>query len=162
MTATASDNVGVTRVEFKVDGVLKCSDTTSPYSCSWTTTTSSNGSHTASATAFDAAGNNSTDPNSVTVNNSGDSVAPVPRFVSPVNGATVSGQVTITVSATDNVAVTRTELYIDGVLTSTSTNGSLTYRWNTQKVNAGAHRLATAAYDAAGNVGSTRINVTVQ
>jgi len=162
MTATASDAVGVTRVEFKVDGVLKCSDTTSPYSCSWNTTTSSNGAHSASATAFDAAGNNATDSNSVTVNNIGDSVSPVPSFVSPANGATVSGQVTVTVSATDNVAVTQTELYLDGVLKSSSTNGSLTYRWNTRKESNGAHSLTAKAYDAAGNVGTTSISVTVQ
>jgi len=32
ITATASDNVGVTRVEFLVDGALQCTDTTAPYS----------------------------------------------------------------------------------------------------------------------------------
>jgi hypothetical protein len=69
MTATASDNVGVARVEFKVDGTLKCSDTTSPYGCSWDTAGSTSGSHTASASAFDAAGNTATDSNAVTVSN---------------------------------------------------------------------------------------------
>lgn len=32
ITATASDNVGVTRVDFLVNGALQCSDTTAPYS----------------------------------------------------------------------------------------------------------------------------------
>jgi len=35
ITATASDNVGVTRVEFSVNGALQCTDTTAPYSCNW-------------------------------------------------------------------------------------------------------------------------------
>ncbi|HYM60781.1 MAG TPA: Ig-like domain-containing protein [Thermoanaerobaculia bacterium] len=57
VNATASDNVGVTKVEFYLDGTLKSTDTTSPYSWSWDTTSSSNGSHTLTAKAYDAAGN---------------------------------------------------------------------------------------------------------
>ncbi len=56
-SATASDNVGVTKVEFYVDGVLKATDTTSPYSTSFDSTTIANGSHTLVAKAYDAAGN---------------------------------------------------------------------------------------------------------
>jgi Zn-dependent metalloprotease len=56
-SATASDNVGVTKVEFYVDGVLKATDTTSPYSTTLDSTTLANGSHTLTAKAYDAAGN---------------------------------------------------------------------------------------------------------
>ncbi|HJV21361.1 MAG TPA: M4 family metallopeptidase, partial [Holophagaceae bacterium] len=56
-SATASDNVGVTKVEFYVDGVLKGTDTTSPYSMTLDSTTLANGSHTLTAKAYDAAGN---------------------------------------------------------------------------------------------------------
>jgi len=55
VTASASDNVGVTKVEFYLDGVLKSTDTTSPYSWSWDTTTATNGSHTLTTKAYDAA-----------------------------------------------------------------------------------------------------------
>jgi len=55
VTASASDNVGVTKVEFYLDGVLKSTDTTSPYSWSWDTTTATNGSHTLTSKAYDAA-----------------------------------------------------------------------------------------------------------
>jgi hypothetical protein len=57
LSATASDNVGVTKVEFTVDGVLKGSDTTSPYALSLDSTTLADGSHTLVAKAYDAAGN---------------------------------------------------------------------------------------------------------
>ncbi|HVE85548.1 MAG TPA: Ig-like domain-containing protein, partial [Myxococcales bacterium] len=60
ISASASDNVGVSRVEFYVDGGLLSSDTTSPYSASWNTAAASNGAHTLTAKAFDAAGNNTT------------------------------------------------------------------------------------------------------
>ena len=33
--ATASDNVGVTRVEFFVNGALRCTDTAAPFACDW-------------------------------------------------------------------------------------------------------------------------------
>ena len=55
VTASASDNVGVTKVEFYLDGVLKSTDTTSPYSWSWDTTTATNGSHSLTSKAYDAA-----------------------------------------------------------------------------------------------------------
>jgi hypothetical protein len=70
LSASASDNVGVTKVDFLVDGVLKNTDTTSPYSFSWDTTTATNGSHSLQAKAYDAAGNTTTSSAvSVTVSN---------------------------------------------------------------------------------------------
>ena len=57
LSATASDNVGVSRVEFFVDNVLKGSDSASPYAMTLDSTTLANGSHTLVAKAYDAAGN---------------------------------------------------------------------------------------------------------
>ena len=56
--AAASDNVGIVGVQFKVDGVnLGAEDTSTPYSVAWNTTSATNGTHTLSAVARDAAGN---------------------------------------------------------------------------------------------------------
>jgi hypothetical protein len=64
--ATASDNVGVTKVEFYADGVLKGTDTTAPYSATWSTVSA--GTKPITAVAFDAAGNSATSvPASLTV-----------------------------------------------------------------------------------------------
>jgi subtilisin family serine protease len=58
IVASASDNVGVARVEFYVDGVLKCVDTTAPYSCNWTVGTQRGLLiYFLEALAWDAAGN---------------------------------------------------------------------------------------------------------
>lgn len=57
LAATASDNVGVSRVEFYVDGVLVGTDTTATYGLSLDSTTLANGSHTLTAKAYDAANN---------------------------------------------------------------------------------------------------------
>jgi beta-lactamase superfamily II metal-dependent hydrolase len=70
VTASASDNVGVTKVEFYLDGALKATDTTSPYSWSWDTTTATNGTHSLTSKAYDAALNTGTSAAvSVTVSN---------------------------------------------------------------------------------------------
>jgi len=71
VTANASDNVGVAGVQFKLDGNnLGAEDTASPYSVSWDTTAASNGSHSLTAVARDAAGNQTmSSAVSVTVSN---------------------------------------------------------------------------------------------
>lgn len=72
VTANASDNVGVTRVEFWLDGGLQSTDTTSPYAWSWNTTSATNGAHTLQSKAFDAASNSgSSTLVNVTVSNGG-------------------------------------------------------------------------------------------
>ena len=55
--ASATDNVGVTKVEWYVDGSLKGSSTTSPYSMTYNSTLLTNGSHTLTGKAYDAAAN---------------------------------------------------------------------------------------------------------
>jgi len=71
VTADASDDIGVTKVEFYVDNVLKSTDTTAPYSWQWDTTAYANGLHTIKAIAYDAVGQTATDQISVNVNNAG-------------------------------------------------------------------------------------------
>jgi glucose/arabinose dehydrogenase len=60
ITATANDNVGVARVEFLVNGNLKCTDTVSPYNCVWRVPAAPNKNYQIQARAFDAAGNSAT------------------------------------------------------------------------------------------------------
>lgn len=81
VTASASDNVGVTRVEFWLDGALASTDTTSPYAWSWDTTTATDGSHALTSKAYDAAGNAGTSPTVTVVVSNGP----------PPSGADVSG-----------------------------------------------------------------------
>ncbi|WP_263630513.1 Ig-like domain-containing protein [Geomonas agri] len=57
VTADASDDVGVTKVEFYLNGVLQGSDSSAPYSYSWDPSTLARGSYTWTAKAYDAAGN---------------------------------------------------------------------------------------------------------
>jgi hypothetical protein len=68
MSASASDNSGVVRVEFSVDGVLRATAAAAPYTFSWDTSADPLGSHTLTATAYDLVDNFTTSaPVTVTV-----------------------------------------------------------------------------------------------
>jgi len=70
VSASAADNVGVAGVQFMVDGAsLGAEVATAPYQVSWSTTSTSNGSHTVTARARDAAGNTATATATVVVSN---------------------------------------------------------------------------------------------
>ncbi|HYR84159.1 MAG TPA: N,N-dimethylformamidase beta subunit family domain-containing protein [Terriglobia bacterium] len=61
VSATASDDVAVAGVQFKLDGLdLGAEDTTAPYSVPWDTSTATNNTHTLTAVARDSAGNRTT------------------------------------------------------------------------------------------------------
>jgi hypothetical protein len=76
LTATASDDVGVTGVQFRLDGApLGAEDTSAPYATTWNTTTATNGTHTLTAVARDAAANTTT---STTVTTTVDNSTPPP------------------------------------------------------------------------------------
>ena len=53
----ASDNVGVVRVDLRVNGATVVSDTSAPWQASWNSASAPNGSVTLTAAAYDAAGN---------------------------------------------------------------------------------------------------------
>lgn len=164
VSATASDNVGVTKVELLVNGTVASTVTTAPYSYSWNTTTSANGTYTLTAKAYDAAGNvGQSSSVSVTVNNqAADTTAPTVAITAPANNATIKGTITASATATDNVKVTKVEFYLNNVLKRTDTSAPFTYSFNTTTVSDGAYTLTAKAYDAAGNIGnSAAVSVTV-
>jgi uncharacterized repeat protein (TIGR03803 family) len=89
ITAAASDNVGVTSVEFYDGGTLKGADTTAPYTYDWSFTSADNGTHTWTARACDAAQNVSTS-SPVTLTVSIDITPPTVAISSPANGANLT------------------------------------------------------------------------
>jgi len=161
VAVAASDNVGVTRVEWLLNGALAGTSTTVPATFSWNTITCPNGSYNLQARAYDAAGNSGSFAISVTVQNPvADSTAPAAQITSPTTGATLSGMATVTAVATDNVGVTRTECYLNGALMGSSPGASCSLSWNSTAYANGSYTLQTKAYDAAGNIG-TSAGVTV-
>jgi hypothetical protein len=148
LNASASDNVGVTNVEFYVDGVLKGSDASSPYSMSLDSTTLSNGSHSLTAKAYDAAGLSTTSTaSSFSVNNTTPDTTP-PTVSASESGT--SGTITLNATATDNVGVTNVEFYVDGVLKGSDSSSPYSMTLDSNTLANGTHSLTAKAYDAAG------------
>lgn len=153
LSATATDNFGVTKVEFYVDGVLKGTDTSSPYSMTLDSTTLSDGTHTLTAKAYDAANHIGTS-NAVafTVSNSGN----ITVTVTPGNVVIRAGQAVqfiASVAGTANSAVT---WYASGGILAETGN---TITWTAPSL-AGNYilRATSQAYPSA--KGSTSIQVT--
>ena len=155
VTASASDNVGVTKVEFYLDGALQATDTTSPYAWSWNTTTASNAAHTLTSTAYDAASNTgSSAAVNVTVNNAGDTTPPTAPSNLAASPAKRKISLTWTAS-TDNVGVTGYQVWRSS--SPTGTFAQIATTTNTSYTNNGLTSGSTWYYyvkatDAAGNV----------
>jgi hypothetical protein len=166
LTATAADNVGVVGVQFKLDGAnLGTEDTASPYSITWNTATSANGSHTLTAVARDAAANSATSASvTVTVNNPlPDTTQPDVNLTAPSEGATVNDTATVSATASDNVGVVGVQFKLDGAnLGAEDTTSPYSVSWNTKAASNGGHTLTSVARDAAGNMKtSVAVNITV-
>ena len=152
---TATDNVGVTSIQFFVDGTLSGTATSSPFSFTWNSTLAAGGSHTLTVKAWDAAGNMGQASTYVLISYSTDLIPPTLSITSPTNGQTISFNMTATVAASDNVGVTQVSLYIDGGLYGTRTSAPYNFNLNSHKLSKGSHTFTANAWDAAGNVGTS-------
>ena len=155
LSASASDNVGVSKVEIYIDGGLVVTDTASPYTYAWNAAAAANGSHSLVARAYDSAGNTASS-STVTVTVTGgvsDTTAPSVSLTSPAAGSTLNGTVTLTATATDNVGVSKVEFLCDGAVlgTGTASGSTYSYAWNTPSASTGTHSLTARASDGAGN-----------
>ncbi len=155
--ANAADNVGVASVTMSVDGVDMGTDSTSPFSFAWNTTTAINGAHTLRTTARDAAGNWAYAQISVTVDNAAPSVA----WSAPASGAFVSGTAPLTASASDNLSVASVVFAVDGTTLVTDASAPYSASWNSATASNGVHLLSATALDMAGNTSHAQLSVTV-
>ncbi|PYT66542.1 MAG: hypothetical protein DMG39_26590, partial [Acidobacteria bacterium] len=95
----------------------------------------------------DAAAHTASSNLSINVVNPAVSVA----ITSPANGATVSGTVTVSGTASDTVSVSSVQVSIDnGAYSNTSGTTSWSYSLNTASLSNGSHTLTAKATDAAG------------
>jgi aryl-phospho-beta-D-glucosidase BglC (GH1 family) len=149
LAATASDSGGaVVRVEFRVDGTLRCTDTSSPYTCAATGLAA--GNHTAQATAFDN-GNPVLSTSTAAVPfsiSSTSNTAPTVSLTSPTSGQSfpAGSAVTLAANASDpGGAVIRVEFRVDGALVSSDTTSP--YSFNATGLAAGSHTVTATAFD---------------
>ncbi|MFN3683716.1 MAG: S8 family serine peptidase [Fimbriimonadaceae bacterium] len=97
-----------------------------------------------------------------TAQSGADEEAPEVSFVSPANGATVSGLATVSVNASDASGIDRVRVLVDGQEIATMTAAPYTLAWDSTRVANGTHTLSAQAYDAHGNMAEAAVSVQVQ
>lgn len=90
-----------------------------------------------------------------------DTQMPTVSITSPVDNSTVKGTITVSANASDNVAVSKVEFYVDSQLKATSTSSPYSFSLDTTKLTDGSHTIEAKAYDSSGNVRNVAVTVTV-
>ena len=94
-------------------------------------------------------------------NTAPDTTPPSVAITAPSAGATVSGAITVSATAADNVGVAGVQFELDGQnLGAEDTTSPYSASWNTASASNGSHDLTAVARDAAGNT-TTSATVTV-
>lgn len=152
LTATATDDIGVTKVEFYIDNNLVSTSSTSPYSYSWDTSLVTSGTHTIYAKAYDASGK-SASSTVVTVKKPAPNQPPTVSLTSPAGGDsfTEPASVNIDVNAVDSDGSVSKVEFFNGA-TKLGESLSSPYQFNWPNVAAGNYTLSAKATD---NQGST-------
>ncbi|MEO8057945.1 MAG: PQQ-dependent sugar dehydrogenase [Burkholderiales bacterium] len=162
-SATDSDD-RVTKVEF-FDGATKLGeDLSSPYTLVWTPATT--GAHSITARATDNFGLAATSAAVVVIVGApggADTQAPIATLTAPAAFATgLAGTLTLSATATDNVAVTGLEIQLDGTqVGAAGTSGVHSVDVDSTAYTSGQHVVRARARDAAGNL-SAWVSRTVQ
>ncbi|GFO63684.1 Ig-like domain-containing protein [Geomonas paludis] len=160
VSAAATDNVGIAKVQFLVNGTQVYETSAAPYTYTFNAAPLAGGTYTIAARAVDLAGNAAlSQPVHVSV--PGDVISPTVSLAAPSSGSKVAGTINVAASAGDNVGVTRLELSIDDTLLLGSNQSPASYLWNTTSFADGSHVITARAYDAAGNSGVASATVVV-
>src|SRR6266480_3426955 len=142
----------VSQVDFYRDGNLIGTDSAAPYSVSWNTTSTNNGSHTLTAVATDVLGVRwNSNPVTVTVSNGPPPDTTPPMVPTGLTASAVSSsQINLSWPASsDNVGVSGYRVYRNG--SQIATTGATSFA-NTGLSPSTTYSYTVAAYDAAGNL----------
>ncbi len=140
--AQASDDKGVQRVEFYLDGKMETTDRQAPFEWRWDTAAFPSGKHAVSARAHDTIGLTAEDSITVKVDQ-----PPSVSFLNPAAGSEVMGVVPLSVSAKDDFGVRRVLFYVDDVIRSTDRERPFRYDWDTASASNGEYRLKAVCFD---------------
>ena len=111
-------------------------------------------------TAVNTFGVERTDVQSLSATPREDDTGPVISGLDLIDNQVIVGPLNVTASAEDEEsAMDRVEMYVDGVLVKTGTEGSVSWYWNVVDSTDGNHTIKIVAYDSLGN--STEVSVPV-
>ncbi|HVU80020.1 MAG TPA: Ig-like domain-containing protein [Candidatus Paceibacterota bacterium] len=157
LTASSTDNTAVAGVTFYVNGVKVGSEVTSTssspyfYSTTWNSTATTSGPHSFVAVARDTSNNYATSTSaSFTVDNNAPSVS----LTAPSSGASVSGAVALSATASDaGAGMAGVTFYVNGVRVGSEVTGASPYSatWDSTATSSGSKSIVAVARDAVGN-----------
>ncbi|WP_224370466.1 Ig-like domain-containing protein [Hyalangium versicolor] len=158
LSANASDDILLSQVFFRSNGVDLGAALAPPYQLFWDTTHSPDGTYTLTAVAIDHKGQQTVStPFPVIVDNTAPSVA----FTAPVTGAVLAGNATLLASAEDIGGVERVEFYSDSTLLGSVTQPPYQLSWDTSTTANGSYSLQAKAYDKLGHASTSSVTVTI-
>jgi subtilisin family serine protease/fibronectin type 3 domain-containing protein len=159
--AVATDDIGVSKVELHVDGVLAGTFSlyySTTYRYRWDTTSVADGSRTLIAKAYDTGGHIvGSSPITVTVANNDSQSPSIPTNIVGRQYSQTYARISWSAS-TDNTGVSGYRVYRDGVL---ARNTSYTYVYDSGRVLGRTYRYRVSAYDAKGNESAKSQEVSV-
>ncbi len=154
LSANASDNVALARVDFLVDGNVVATASKPPYTADWISSAVPDGVHTISARAVDTSGNVAESPVSVNVDNTPPTSAATAPAFSNNDTFNVAYTASDTASGIEQVNLyakgpTDTQYNVVSEITTTSTSGNISFLATEGD---GTYSFYTRAIDGAGNV----------
>ena len=158
VSLAATDNSGgsgVQQIRYTTNGSDPTATSGTVYSAPFTVASTT----TVKYRAFDTAGNaEAVNTRLIQI----DTTAPSATLTSPANGAILSGTVTLTATASDNIAVDHVDFLVDGAVVGSDSSAPYSFDWNSQTVADGSHTIRARAVDLAGNsTTSSAVTVTV-
>lgn len=151
IAATASDAEGLQKVQFWVDGTYLGYDSSAPYTRAWNSSLMADGPHTLTARAVDWGNNTAQASVSVIVVNN-DATPPAVSIISPDDGESVLGLVTLEATATDDLGVQKVDFWIDDGLVASDVASPYSTQWDSLLAQPGPHTIRARATDWAGNI----------
>lgn len=161
---------GIAQVAFYVNGALRSTDASPPYSFAWNVDGEADGAYNLRAVATDNVGRTTEQSVDVTLartplgpDTQGPEIGNVRLgSVALTNGMVISANNSVTFSASDRSGIARAELLLDGVVTSAATGtSSFSAPLNIDAVANGSHTLAVRVVDSLGNATEQSFTVSV-
>ena len=147
---------GIDTVEFYIDGNLKYTDTSAPFTYDWDTTAYLRGYHSIKVEGYKGGISKGSHQIEVYVDNT---VLNSLSIAYPKNGQEVSGIVTINTSSS---GIDTVEFYIDGNLKYTDSSEPFAYEWDTTACPNGEHTIEVEGYKNGVLEKTSQITVTVR
>jgi hypothetical protein len=108
------------------------------------------------------ASNASNSPATIALSGTGAAVSPTVAITSPTNGATVSGTITLSGTASDPLGVNSVAVQVDaGAFSAASGTTSWSFTLDTTSLSNAAHTLTARATDSSGTTGTTSLSINV-